>query len=125
MISHIFTAKTEYAMTDLHQFFLDMKCLRGGDIQEFLASLKIRWHELQAIGVTITNPKFKQMMLHGIPDSLSTFVAQTLNSLTIASRYTGTPVDMSELINMVSKEADCAKTHHAPKDQTGKSKAGG
>jgi hypothetical protein len=32
MISHIFMAKTKYAMTDLHQSFLDIKCPRGGDI---------------------------------------------------------------------------------------------
>jgi hypothetical protein len=31
-ISSIFTAKTEYAITDLHQSFLDIKCPRGGDI---------------------------------------------------------------------------------------------
>ena len=61
-------------------------------------------------------------MLCSIPDSLSTFAAQTLNSLTIASRYTGKPVDMSELIDMVSEEADHAKTRCVPKDQTGKSK---
>ena len=34
-------------------------------------------------------------------------------------------MDMSELINMVSEEADCAKTCCAPKDQTGKGKAKG
>jgi hypothetical protein len=121
-ICSIFTTKTEYAMTDLHQSFLDMKCPRGGDIQEFLASLKMRQHELRAIDITITDPEFKQMMLHGISDSLLTFAAQTLNSLTITSRYTGKPMDMSELIDMVSEEADCAKTCHAPKDQTGKGK---
>jgi hypothetical protein len=32
IISCIFTAKTKYAMTELHQFFLDMKCLRGGNV---------------------------------------------------------------------------------------------
>jgi hypothetical protein len=31
-ISCIFMAKTKYAMTDLHQSFLDMKCLRGGNV---------------------------------------------------------------------------------------------
>ena len=123
-ISSIFTAKTEYAMTDLHQSFLDMKCPRGGDVREFLASLKTRQHKLRAIGVTITAPEFKRTMLRGIPDSLSTFAAQTLNSLTIASRYTGKPVDMSELIDMVSEEADRAKTRRAPKDHTGNGKTG-
>jgi hypothetical protein len=32
VISSIFTAKTKYAMTNLYQFFLDMKCPRGGNI---------------------------------------------------------------------------------------------
>ena len=122
-ISCIFMAKTEYAMTDLHQSFLDMKCPRGGNICEFLGSLKTRQHKFWAIGVTITDPEFKQIMLHSIPDTLSTFMAQTLNFLTIASRYTGTPVDMSELIDIVSEEANHTKTHHVPKDQTSKSKA--
>src|SRR5437899_12751169 len=76
VIFSIFMTKTEYAMTDLHQSFLDMKCPRGGDIQEFLASLKMRQHELWAIGITITDPKFKWMMLCGIPDSLLTFTTQ-------------------------------------------------
>jgi hypothetical protein len=31
-IYSIFMTKTEYAMTDLHQSFLDMKCPRGGDV---------------------------------------------------------------------------------------------
>ena len=85
----------------------------------------MRQHELRAIGVTITDPEFKRTMLRSIPDSLSTFAAQTLNSLTIASRYTGMPVDMSELIDMVSEEANRAKTRHVPKDQTSKGKAKG
>jgi hypothetical protein len=61
-------------------------------------------------------------MLHSISDTLLTFAAQTLNSLAIASRYTGKPVDMLELIDMVSEEADHAKTHCAPKDQTSNGK---
>jgi hypothetical protein len=52
------------------------------------------------------------------------FTAQTLNSLTIASRYTRKPVDMSELINMVSEKANHAKICCVPKDQTGKGKTG-
>jgi hypothetical protein len=123
-ISCIFTAKTDYALTDLHQSFLDMKCPRGGDVCEFLTGLKMRQHELWAIGITITAPEFKRMILCSIPDSLGSFAAQTLNSLTIASRYTGMPVDMSELIDMVSKEADCVKTRRMPKDQSSKAKTG-
>jgi len=31
-ISSIFTAKTDFMQTDLHQSFMDMKCPKGGDI---------------------------------------------------------------------------------------------
>jgi hypothetical protein len=64
------------------------------------------------------------MILCGIPDSIIPFIAQTLNSLTIASRYTGKPVDILELINMVSEEANHTKTCCAPKDQTSNGKTG-
>ena len=55
------------------------------------------------------------------------YASQTLNSLTIASRYTCKPVDISELIDMISKEAKHAKSQRAPKDQAqaqGKGKTG-
>jgi hypothetical protein len=101
-----------------------MKCPRGGNVCKFLTGLKMRQHELQAIGITITTPKFKWTILYGILDSLGPFAAQTLNSLTIASRYTGMPVDISELIDMVSEEANHAKTYCMPKDQSSKGKTG-
>ena len=34
-----YRAKSEYAQADLHQAFLDMRCAKGGDVKEFLASL--------------------------------------------------------------------------------------
>jgi len=80
-----------------------------------------------AIGIPVTDIKYKCTILHGIPDSLAPYASQTLNSLAIASRYTGKPVNISELINMISKEAECAKAWCATKDQAqaqGKGKAG-
>jgi hypothetical protein len=41
-VSHTFTEKSEYAKTDLHQSFLNMKCDKGGDVREFLDSLDTR-----------------------------------------------------------------------------------
>ena len=67
------------------------------------------------------------MILRGIPEPLASYASQTLNSLTIASRYTCKPVDISEFIDMISKEAKRAKSRHAPKDQAqaqGKGKTG-
>ena len=37
-----FTTKSVYMKADLHQAFLDMRCLKGGDVQEYLTSLKMK-----------------------------------------------------------------------------------
>jgi len=113
-----FTAKTDFMQTDLHQSFMDMKCPKGGDIRKFLTDLKQRRHHLTAIGVPVTNIKYKRTILHGIPEPLASYASQTLNSLTIASRYTYKPVDISELIDMISKEAERTKSRCTPKDLT-------
>ena len=34
-----YQAKSAYTKVDLHQSFLDMHCMKGGDIQEFLHNL--------------------------------------------------------------------------------------
>ena len=54
MIKRKFMAKSEYAKANLYQSFLDMKCLKGGDICEFLNDLSTKRHELKAIGITVT-----------------------------------------------------------------------
>jgi len=104
--------------TDLHQSFMDMKCPKGGDIQKFLTKLRQQCHHLTAIGIPVTDIKYKRTILHSIPEPLALYASQTLNSLTIASRYTCKPVDISELIDMISEEAEHAKSRRAPKDQT-------
>jgi len=122
-----FTAKTDFMQTDLHQSFMDMKCPKGGDIRKFLTELRQRRHHLTAIGIPVTDIEYKRTILRGIPEPLASYTSQTLNSLTIASRYTCKPVDISELIDMISEEAECAKSRRAPKDQTqaqGKGKTG-
>jgi len=126
-LSGIFTAKTDFMQMDLHQSFMDMKCPRGGDIRKFLTDLRQQRHHLTAIGIPITDIEYKRTILHGIPEPLALYASQTLNSLTIASRYTCKPVDISELIDMISEEAERAKSRRATKDQTqaqGKGKSG-
>jgi len=114
----IFSAKTDFMQTDLHQSFIDMKCPKGGDIRKFLTDLKQQRHHLTAIGIPITDIEYKHTILCSIPEPLASYASQTLNSLTIASRYTCKPVDILELIDMISKEAKHTKSRHAPKDQT-------
>ena len=112
-----FKPKSEYAKTDLHQSFLDMKCPKGGDVREFLEGLRSRRHHLCSISVTVTDTEYQRTVLHGILDSLTAFASQMLNSLDIASTYTQKPVDMSRLIDMISDKANQVKTHRALKDQ--------
>jgi len=116
-ISTIFTVKTNFMQTDLHQSFMDMKCLKGGNVWKFLTELRQKCHHLIAISVPITDIEYKCTILHGIPEPLMLYALQMLNSLTIASRYTGKPVNILEFIDMVSEEAKCVKTQHTPKDQ--------
>jgi len=41
-VNTYFTAKSVYSKADLHQAFLDMRCLKGGDVQEYLTSLRMK-----------------------------------------------------------------------------------
>jgi len=118
VISVLFAAKSEYAKTDLHQAFLNMRCLKGGDIQEFLTTLRKKHHKLKAAGVTVTEPKYKSMILQGIPNTLTVYAAQTLSTLHLATKYTGKAIDMSNVIDSICKEADHMKMRRVLKEQT-------
>ena len=63
VISVLFAAKSEYTKTNLHQAFLNMRCPKGGDIREFLTTLRKWHHELKAAGMTVMEPKYKSMIL--------------------------------------------------------------
>jgi len=94
----------------MHQSFLDMRCPKGGDIQEFLSSLKKRCHELTAAGVTVTKPEYERTIIHRVPDPLSAYASQTMGSLHLTCKLTHSPFDMTDVINTLCKEADRIKT---------------
>jgi len=126
VISVLFTAKSEYAKTDLCQAFLNMRCLKGSNVQEFQTTLRKKCHKLKAAGVTVTEPEYKSTILQGIPNTLAVYAAQTLSTLRLATKYTGKAIDMSDVIDSVCKEADCMKIHRVLKEQTtSKGKRGG
>ena len=47
-------AKSAYAQADLHQAFLEMRCAKGDEVRDFLASLCCKREELATAGVLIT-----------------------------------------------------------------------
>jgi hypothetical protein len=124
IISRTFTAKSDYAKTSLCRAFMDMKCPKGGDTQEFFTTLRTKRYELRAINIDINDTDYKHTILNGLPDALTPFASLTLTHLNIGSEYTGKPINLSKFINLVSEEADHTKACHTLKDQSGKAKTG-
>jgi len=124
VVKQQFMVKSTYAWNALYQSFIDMQCLKGGDICTFLSSLMKWCNELLAASVTIGNKDFERTVLNSIPDPLATYALQFLGQ----ARLNGKPLEMRDIIYLLSKEADRIKTHCAPKDQAhaqGKGKASG
>ena len=94
----------------MHQSFLDMQCLKGSDVREFLTSLKKRRHELTVAGVTVTEPKYERTIIHGLPDPLPAYASQTMGSLRLTCKLTCKPFDMTDVIDTLCEEADRLKT---------------
>jgi hypothetical protein len=108
--------------TNLYQAFIDMKCPKGGDVREFLTTMRMKHYELRAIDINISDSDYKHAILHSLPDALAPFASLMLTHLNLGSKYTGKPIDLSRFIDLVSEEADRMKACHAPKDQSGKGK---
>jgi len=122
IVTQEFTAKSAYARNALHRSFVDMWCLKGGDVWAFLTNLKMCRNKLLAAGVTINNKDFERTVLNGIPDALSAYASQTLTS----ARLNGNTLEMKDIIHVISEEADRMRIRRAPKDQSqGQSKANG
>jgi len=94
----------------MHQSFLDMWCPKGGNIREFLSSLKKQCHELTAAGITVTEPEYKCTIIHRVPDPLSAYASQMMGSLRLTCKLTCSPFDMTDVIDTLCKEANRIKT---------------
>jgi hypothetical protein len=97
MVTLEYQAKSAYAQADLHQSFLEMRCARGGDVREFLASLCYKREELAATGVHVTDKEYERTILRGIPSELATFASQILSSALIV--HSATSINIDALIN--------------------------
>ena len=63
MVTLEYQAKSAYVQANLHQSFLEMHYTRGGDIQEFLASLCYKQEELAAASVHVTDKEYECTIL--------------------------------------------------------------
>ena len=63
MVTKEYQAKSAYTQADLHQAFLEMRCAKGGDVREFLASLCCKREELAAAGVSVTKKEYERTIL--------------------------------------------------------------
>ncbi len=105
-----YQAKSTFAQANLKQAFLDMRCPKGGDVQEFLANLCYKKEELATTGVTISNKEYKHTILCGIPSELATFASNIVSSALIIQ---GTKsIDLNTLINQIGEEVDQIKGCH-------------
>jgi hypothetical protein len=108
ILSQEYTAKSAYAQNDLEDAFLEMRCPQGGDVRDFLTSLRHKREQLTAAGVQITNRDYRRTVLRGIPDKLATFASQLLTATHAASPSTDMATDT--LIGHICEEADRLKT---------------
>ena len=104
------TPKTTHTCVNMHQSFLNMQCLKGGDIHEFLSSLKKHCHELKAAGITVTEQEYEHMILHSLPEPLPAYASQMVSSLWLTCKLISKPFDMTDIIDTLCEEADWLKT---------------
>ena len=108
-ITLITMPKSTHSCVHMHQSFLNMQCLKGSNIREFLTSLEKQHHELKAASITVTEPEYEHTILNGITEPLTSYVALMMSSLHLACKLTGEPFDMTDIIDTLCMEANCLK----------------
>ena len=117
LVTKEYQAKSAYAQADLHQAFLEMRCTKGGNVREFLASLGCKREELAAAGVTVTEKEYERTILRGIPGELATFASHLMSSALIV--HGAKSINLDALTNQICEEADRLKSRRS-KGQGGK-----
>src|SRR5712672_2213741 len=110
-VSQDYQAKSAYTQADLHRSFMEMRCAKGEDVREFLASLCYRREELATAGVKVTKKEYERTILCSIPSELATFASQLLSSALIIGPATS--IDPDALHNQICEEADRLKSRRA------------
>jgi len=106
VVKQQFTVKSAYAWNALYWLFINMQCLKGGDVCAFLSSLMKQHNKLLVASITIGNEDFEYMVLDSIPDPLATYTSQFLGQ----AHLNGKPLEMRDIIHLLSEEVDRIKT---------------
>ena len=85
-----------------------MQCIKGEDIQKFLANLCYKREELAAAGVQVIDKEYKYTILQGIPSELVTFILHLLFSALIT--HGAAHINLNTLIHLICEEVDWLKS---------------
>jgi hypothetical protein len=108
MVSKDYQAKNIYTQADLHQAFLEMCCVKGANVKEFLMRLCCKHEELVAAKVLVTEKEYERTILQGIPGELVTFTSQLLSLAAIIDKSAA--INFNALMNQICKEANRLKS---------------
>ncbi len=99
-----FSVKSQYAEADLLTAFLEMRCLRGGDVRTFLGQMRVKCEELAAVGITMTEKEYRSAIIKSLPEEMSKFASGLLTAVHVLTPTTS--IDPDTLIDHISEEAD-------------------
>src|SRR6266545_8038832 len=102
--------------------FLESRCLKKGNVHEFLKGLCIKKEELAQVGVDIENKDYLSTIVGSLPFALSNFAS---SQLTAAHMFSTTKtIDLDTLISLLVEESDCQRAQYARRKTGGKGKEG-
>jgi transposase InsO family protein len=103
-VKNEFSVKSQYAETDLLTVFNEMRCPRGGNVREFLGTMRVKREELAAVGVTMNEKEYRSAIIKALPEEMSKFASGLLTAARVLSSTKS--IDPEVLIDHVSEEAD-------------------
>lgn len=115
-----YMSKGIYAQTDLHQKFMDIKCMDKANVCEFLDSLWVKQEELASVEVDIDEKDYCSTILVSLPFALSNFVLAQLAAVQMWAPTKS--INSDDLITLINKEYNCQKAQHTCHTGAGKSK---
>ena len=103
-VKNEFSVKSQYAETDLLTAFNEMRCPNGGNVREFLGTMRVKREELAAVGVTMGDKEYRSAIIKALPEEMSKFASSLLTAARVLS--SSHSIDPEVLIDHVSEEAD-------------------
>ncbi len=105
-----FSVKSQYAEADLLTMFLEMCCLRSGDVCTFLGQMQVKHEELAAVSVTMTEKEYQSAIIKSLLEEMSKFASGLLTAACILMLTTS--INPDTLIDHISEEANWLAVRH-------------